>query len=170
MNRILVVEVAEEQHEAFIKRLPYGSKVIFDFPLPWNKADGPTLEPVWFDRNSGNWNPPHLAEYNWLFLRQQQNWCNDILRARGHIFLNEIYSTLGLPRTSAGQVLGWVYTKDVDSGDNFVDFGCWNQEDASKGYTSVSEAEPETVDEKLEAGAIKLVFNVNGPILQLLTP
>jgi hypothetical protein len=42
-----------------------------------------------------------------------------MLHARGHIFLNEIYDLLGIPRSEAGQVVGWFAGK----GDDFVDFG-----------------------------------------------
>ena len=33
---------------------------------------------------------------------------------------------LGIPRTKAGQIVGWIYNKDVPNGDNYVDFGIFN--------------------------------------------
>lgn len=63
------------------------------------------------------------AEYNLTFLKQQQNWANDLLQSRGHLFLNEVYDMLGIPRTKAGNIVGWVYDKENPIGDNFVDFG-----------------------------------------------
>lgn len=60
------------------------------------------------------------SELNRMFVTCQQNYCNQVLQSKGHIFLNEVYDMLGLPRSKAGQVVGWVYGAD---GDNFVDFG-----------------------------------------------
>lgn len=62
-------------------------------------------------------------EYNKMFLQQQQVYANDRLRARGHLFLNDVYDMLGIARTKTGQVVGWVYTFENAIGDNFVDFG-----------------------------------------------
>src|SRR4051812_4761889 len=42
----------------------------------------------WFDSESStSFNKPEFEEYNWMFLRQQQNWANDMLHSRGHVFL-----------------------------------------------------------------------------------
>lgn len=60
-------------------------------------------------------------EYNAMFLRSQQNYANDLLRSRGYVFLNDIHDMLGVPRTPAGQVVGWMYNSD--NGDNYIDFG-----------------------------------------------
>jgi hypothetical protein len=49
------------------------------------------------------------GEYNYKFLVYQQNWANDMLKRRGHIFLNEVYDMLGLSRTKLGTRAGWVY-------------------------------------------------------------
>lgn len=51
---------------------------------------------------------------------------NDLLRSRGHVFLNEVYDCLGIPRTKAGQIVGWVYSKDNPVGDNYIDFGIYD--------------------------------------------
>lgn len=37
----------------------------------------------WFDEMNSNWSPPTFEVGNRLFLRNQQNWANDMLRARG---------------------------------------------------------------------------------------
>ena len=78
----------------------------------------------WFDRENPNWTDPPNTEYNWIWLRNQQNWANDRLRARGHLILNEVYHMIGLSDTSAGAVVGWIYDRDNPIGDNVVDFGC----------------------------------------------
>lgn len=68
---------------------------------------------------------PHQKnpEYNKIFLQAQQSYFNNLLQSRGHVFLNEVYDALDIPRSQAGQVVGWVISKD---GDNFVDFGIFD--------------------------------------------
>ena len=64
--------------------------------------------------------------YNQSFLKAQQSIANDMLRARGRLFLNEVLEMLGLPKTKTGQIVGWVYNKDCPTGDNYVDFGIYD--------------------------------------------
>lgn len=73
-----------------------------------------------FDEGCPNWSKD--PEANKLFLRMQQEYANDMLRTRGHLFLNEVYDLLGLPRTKDGACVGWVYDEKNPVGDNFVDF------------------------------------------------
>lgn len=75
-----------------------------------------------FDSTNQNYNP--IPEYNIAFLRSQQNYANDKLRARGHLLLNDVYDLLGMERTTPGAVVGWLWQK---GGDNYVDFGIFNQ-------------------------------------------
>lgn len=70
-----------------------------------------------FDESNVNWQKD--AELNRLFVQCNQNYANHLLHARGHIFLNEVYDMLGLDRTRAGSVVGWV----IGNGDNYIDFG-----------------------------------------------
>lgn len=58
------------------------------------------------------------GSYNEMFLRSQQQFANDRLITRGHVFLNEVLDALGLPRTPAGQIVGW--TKNGPDG--YIDF------------------------------------------------
>ena len=71
-----------------------------------------------FDEASTEFQPN--GEMNKLFIQCQQNYANNILQSRGHIFLNEVYDMLGLERSQAGSVVGWVIGP---LGDNYVDFG-----------------------------------------------
>lgn len=108
-----------------------------------------------FDNGSYGWSKD--AESNLIFLKQQQNWANDVLKSKGHLFLNEVYDMLNIPRTKAGQVVGWIYDEDHPTGDNFVDFGIYNlniekARDFVNGYER----------------SIVLDFNVDGPILDLI--
>lgn len=87
-----------------------------------NNLDVPDENSVWFDESNPNWdaNP----EYGMMFLRSQQNYWNDVLRTRGHVFMNEVRESLGFPHTQAGAVLGWV----KGLGDSEIDFGLYNME------------------------------------------
>jgi len=71
-----------------------------------------------FDEASTQWQKN--SELNRVYVQCQQNYLNHLLHARGHVFLNEAYDALGLERSSAGQVVGWVVE---DEGDNYIDFG-----------------------------------------------
>lgn len=72
---------------------------------------------VIFDSSNTNWkNSPY---HNKNFILQAQKHADDRLKARGHLFLNEVYEMLGFPHTSAGAVVGWVR----GNGDGYVDFG-----------------------------------------------
>lgn len=77
-----------------------------------------------FDEANVNWN--NNPEYNLMFLKSQQQYANDLLKSRGRLFLNEVYDMLGMERSKAGQVVGWVYDTKNPIGDNFVDFGIYD--------------------------------------------
>lgn len=101
-----------------------------------------------FDQLSKSWSK--IPEYNLTFLHCQQNYANDLLQSRGHVFLNEVYDMLGIERSKAGQVVGWFLDED---GENFVDFGMYNSEnERARDFVNGRE------------GAILLDFNVDGPI------
>ena len=90
-------------------------------------ADNPTTYSDYarfFDESCPAWqNDP---EYNLTFLKAQQQYANDLLKAQGRLFLNDVYKMLGIDITKAGQVVGWVYDPDCPVGDNFVDFGIYD--------------------------------------------
>lgn len=75
----------------------------------------------YFDESCPSWSKD--PEYNRLFLQCQQAWANNMLQARGHIFLNEVYDALGMERSGQGAVVGWV----LGHGDPYVDFGIFNE-------------------------------------------
>ena len=77
-----------------------------------------------FDESCPDWQPN--SEYNLMFLRAQQNYANDLLKARGYLFLNEVYDMVGIPITKAGQIVGWTYDSNNPISDNYVDFGLYN--------------------------------------------
>lgn len=62
-----------------------------------------------------------------MFLKAQEQYANDLLVSRGYLYLNEVYENLGLNKTKAGQIVGWIYDPEHnDVGDNYVDFGIYN--------------------------------------------
>jgi Family of unknown function (DUF6353) len=73
-----------------------------------------------FDEASRHWEKD--PELNRLYIQCQQNYANNLLHSRGHVFLNEVYDMLDIDRCKAGAVVGWVVGKD---GDNYVDFGIY---------------------------------------------
>ena len=70
--------------------------------------------------NEGNiyWKPDD--EHNRKFLESVQTQCNYRLKAKGYLFLNEVYEMLDMPRTQAGQIVGWFYDEEKPIGDNCV--------------------------------------------------
>lgn len=102
----------------------------------------------------GNTGWTKSPEANLFFLRAEQNYANDLLRARGYLFLNEVYDRLGFPKTNYGQSVGWIYDPNNDDRDCYVDFGIYKLNnpkaaDFVNGYER----------------SILLDFNVDGPIL-----
>ena len=108
-----------------------------------------------YDDGCNGWSKS--PEHNHADVRQIQNQANDVLKARGHLFLNEVYDMLGFNRTKAGQVVGWVYDEECPVGDNFVDFGIYNLDNPrARDFVNGHERN------------IILDFNVDGNIWELL--
>lgn len=120
-----------------------------DGRLEVRKVSDPTVLSPYaklFDQNSTMWEP-HSGT-NQLTLRGIQNGCNVDLRARSYIFLNDVYKRLGLPLTTGGQIVGWMW--DNEDGDNFIDFGFEGPHNEAFFNGDVNE--------------VWLDFNVDGPI------
>lgn len=132
------IEVEEEQEDGTVKKKTKKNADVIE---------GYSKNAKFFDSASQYW--CKSAEYNLLFLRERQEYANNILHQRGHLFLNEVYDMLGIPRTEEGQVEGW-----RDDGVGFVDFGIYElyreaARDFVNGYENV----------------ILLDFNTDGNIL-----
>ena len=113
-----------------------------------------------FDELNPYWeNDP---EYNMKFLKCQERYANDLLKTRGHLYLNEVYDMLGIPRSKAGQVYGWIYDENNPVGDNYVDFGLYavykNSENRKAQSAFINGEEP----------SIMLDFNVDGNIFDMM--
>jgi len=63
------------------------------------------------------WDPNEY--YNRTFINGVKKFYTNVLRDRGHVFLNEVFDHLGLEMTTAGSVIGWVYnpTEGLDCTD-----------------------------------------------------
>lgn len=87
-----------------------------DYPLGspyariFDKANSVNYE----DADSNNW-------YNEVRLRQSEKWANDMLNAKGYLFLNEVYEHLGFEPSQEGQFVGWLKGTE-NGGDGYVDF------------------------------------------------
>ncbi len=101
-----------------------------------------------FGSDNALWNG--FQDRNEWFLESQQTAMNDLLRMRGHVFLNEVLERLGFEHTQAGSVCGWITNGD---GDGFIDFRPYKLDD--------KRAKEFGVD---EPGAFLLDFNVDGII------
>lgn len=112
----------------------------------------PSVYARFFDETSTQWE--RSAELNKLNLCKWQDWANDLLNSRGHLFLNEVYDMLGMERSSAGAIVGWIKHGD---GDGYVDFGIFN----------VNRPKARDFVNGLER-SILLDFNVDGVIYDLI--
>jgi hypothetical protein len=101
-----------------------------------------------------------IENYDYMFLKAQQQFANDRLKAYGRLFLNDVYKDLGIEPTPAGQVVGWVYDPDNPNhiGDDYIDFGI---------REVYRETEDERTGEKKYEKAILMDFNVDGNVWDL---
>ena len=105
-----------------------------------------------FDETANGWERD--AEANKFFLLRQQDYANEKLKTKGHMFLNEVLDMVGIPRCRAGQTVGWIYSDDNPIGDNYIDFGILNiHSEANRNFMNGLEK------------SIWLNFNVDGDIL-----
>lgn len=115
-------------------------------------APGSIYARFYAEWSTRNWSPD--PDINLISLRTQQNWANERLRLRGHLFLNEVYDMLGMSHTEAGAIVGWRWhPKDGPVGDNYVDFGIFDGTNESVNAFFIGEED-----------AILLDFNVDGVI------
>lgn len=106
----------------------------------------------YFNKDCAGWSDN--AEKNLFFLKRQQDYANELLEAKGYLFLNDVYSMLGIPQSKAGQAVGWAYDKNVVAK---IDFGIY----------TINREENQQFVNGLEKNVL-LDFNVDGDILDLL--
>jgi hypothetical protein len=119
----------------------------------WSQGDpSPSLRP-WFDETNEYCKKD--PEVNKMWLTGVQTHMNQLFQVKGHLFLNEVKDALNLPRTSDGQVLGWVL--GAGTGDNFVDFGFLSSDDPNTRAFLDG-----------ETNIVQLNFNVDGVVHDLI--
>lgn len=105
-EREIVIETKQGPKTKVVRDIPAGMSI-------YARVFSQDTSPSW-QRGPG---------YNQMFIQCQQNYANDRLRARGHVFLNEVLDSLNLARVPEGQVVGWLLGGD---GDDYIDFGIFN--------------------------------------------
>lgn len=136
-----------EEREIVTETKGGGKKVTHVNTVDTSKE--PSIYARLFTDANQNWS--ENPGYNLIFLKCQMSYLNDMLQARGHVLLNEAYDFLGLERTSAGCIVGWVLGS---GGDDYIDFGIFDDDKQQHFYNFVTGRER----------AILLDFNVDGPI------
>lgn len=104
----------------------------------------------WTDPRGGSTQFDETPEYNIVFLNAQEQYANQRLQARGHVFLNEVYDALGFEHSNEGAMVGWI----KGEGDDYISFGMGDPKNIRKGAT-IDGTE----------GHIFLDFNVQGSII-----
>ena len=135
------IEIEEEKEDGTVKTKTKKNADVLE---------GYSQNAKFFDSSSPYWEKS--SEHNLYFLRERQEYANHLLQTRGHLFLNEVFDMLGIPRTKQGAVDLWRY-KCKDGTTGFVDFGIYElyreaARDFVNGYENV----------------ILLDFNTNGTI------
>lgn len=111
-----------------------------------------------FDATSAEFiyqDPQHYKpdwDANIRFLNIRQTYCNTKLEKQGYLFLNDVYDELGIPRTKAGQVVGWIFDPEDPTIDSRVSFGIFEP----RNHRTINGYEEE---------CILLDFNVDGVIV-----
>lgn len=72
-----------------------------------------------FDESNPNWDKDGASNYR--FVRAQMIYLQGKLKSNKYLFLNDVYKTLGLPITVAGQSAGWIYDFD-DAANTLIGF------------------------------------------------
>lgn len=139
--------VIEEYGEEADEKFRYGLRDIVTVDENGKKVKSQELELsdyiMSFGPENDNWG---RHEHNLFYVERAQSHFNDMLQAKGHVFLQDVTRNLGLPDTKVGAVTGWVYNQNT--GDDYIDFGIKDLQD-SHGY-------------------ILFNFNVDGVILDLI--
>jgi len=104
-----------------------------------------------FTEGNANWRPE--GHNNWFFLNSQERYWNDHLQSRGHVFLNDVLESLGLEKTKAGQVVGWLAGEN--GRDGYISFGINENERSERIRDFMTGAED----------SVWLDFNVDGIVL-----
>lgn len=135
--------VGEEKYREILDGVGKELKEVIDDNGNTVVAEVDTVNPV-KDPYTFEWNADTTKESgsytkgdpagNLAFLTAVQEAFNNKLRSlTGYVFLNDVLDELGLPKTKAGQEVGWVIQpNDEHEGDNYIDFGIENVDNVDK--------------------------------------
>lgn len=155
MHGIKMVDAVDEKTGEVTRRaIVDKSKSISPYSVWWCEGEFDNETGEWIWRN-GMWRDNALM--NESTLKCVQNAANDLLRANGFIFLNQVREMLGLPPTREGQIVGWT----LCGGDGFIDFGVFPSKQHP--LEKIAPVNRLFLDNKT-CNAL-LDFNVDGPIL-----
>ena len=112
-----------------------------------------------FDETVDTWQPDNMLNRNYLFLMEQA--ANKRLRTQGHLFLNDVLSSIGTHggvtmKTPEGQIVGWIYDPNDPTRQSHVDFGVTNYVEGDEALNSFINGGERSV---------MLRFNCDGPII-----
>lgn len=79
---------------------------------------------MFFDEASALYSKDRFA--NKTTLLGIQDLMNIKLKEQGYLYLNDVYRALCLPENKYVQYAGWIYDKNNNPGDNYVDFGIFD--------------------------------------------
>lgn len=73
-----------------------------------------------FNRNASLWQ--NDDRYNQMFLKSTEHYFNELLMARGYVFLRDVYEALGIPITKVCIFVGWLYDLKDPNAHNYIAF------------------------------------------------
>lgn len=144
------IDITEVDEKGKTKKKKVEQKVVGDLD--------PSDYAKFFDSTSAEFifqDPQHYKpdwDANIRFLNIQQSYANSKLEKEGYLFLNDVYDMLGIPKTKAGQVVGWIYDPEDKTIDSHVNFGIFEP----RNHRTINGYEEE---------CILLDFNVDGVIV-----
>lgn len=100
-----------------------------------------------FDKRSREWRDS--PEYNMMYVRSQEKFANERLKAVGYVFLSEVFDDLGIPDCPAARITGWTFD-ETRPDDKQISFGIFELADENANF--INGYEPD----------IYLDFNVEG--------
>lgn len=139
LDRELRYDIRTEEVEETVKNED-GTESVVKKNIEVVNNNEPSVYSRFFDRTCNGWKKD--AEYNRNYIEQQRKYLYEILKLKGHLFLNEFYAALGMRCDRMGEVMGWIY--DPNQGDEQIDLGIYNKVNVRfvNGYESVALLDP----------------------------
>ena len=154
LDKELKFNIKSEEREETVTNED-GTETVVKKTVTTAVVDGASDYARFFAEGQAGWEKD--PEHNLYFVRCQERIANEKLQERGHVFLNEVYDLLDIPRTQAGQTMGWVLDPSNPDCDCYIDFGIYDLDNERKrAFVNGNECN------------ILLDFNVEGNVWDLL--